>query len=278
MTGLADRHAGEQTPGTTTGPLIERRLPILMYHEITNVPVLPRRLSVCPDQFDVQLGYLRGSGYTSVHAVRAARMLRRDSAEWPSRPVALTFDDGFADFYETALPLLRRHEMTATLFVTTGWMAGESQDVRGSEDDRLTWDQIEGIAAAGIEIAAHTQSHPQLDQIPPDALRRELTGSKHRLEDHLGQAVTGLSYPFGYSNRRVREAAVEAGYEYACVVANRVAAAADDPYALPRLTVGRTTRLPGFARAVGSGRLPAQYLGYRMLTRGWPASGGPAPR
>jgi len=183
----------------------------------------------------------------------------------------LTFDDGFADFYETAVPLLCRYGLTATLFVTTGWVAGGSQRGPGSQDGSLTWDHLAGIAAAGIEVAAHTEHHPELDQLAPAALQRELTGSKHLLEDRLGRAVTGLSYPFGYSSRRVRAAAAEAGYEYACVVANRVAGAGDDQYGLPRLTIGQATRLPGFARTVSAGRLPPEYVRYRVLTKGWAA-------
>ena len=242
-----------------------------MYHEITVLPRLPRRLAVCPDQFELQLALLSGSGYTTLHAARAARLLRPGGEALPARPVVLTFDDGFADFYDTGVPLLRRYGLTATLFVTTGWVGGEKQPDVGSGAGMLTWSQIDGIAAAGIEIAAHTEHHPQLDQLPPALLRRELTSSKHRLEDRLGRPVTGLSYPFGYSNRRVREAAAEAGYGYACVVANRVADASDDTYALPRLTIGCATKLPRFARTVSARRLPPEYLGYRMLTKGWAA-------
>ena len=155
----------------------------------------------------------------------------------------LTFDDGFADFHRAALPLLVRHGFTATVFVTTGWTAdAAARSDRGAPDSMLCWSQIRESAAAGIEIGAHTHRHPQLDQLAAGALREELEDSRALLEDGLGQPVTGLAYPFGYSNTRVRAAAPAAGYEYACAVGNRFAGRQADRFALPRLTIGRHTR------------------------------------
>ena len=279
MTGIADRHAEGRTLEVSGGsPTVARRVPVLMYHEITTDPVLSGHLAVRPDEFALQLRYLRGGGFSSLHAGEFARLMKGGGPGLPARPVVLTFDDGFADFYDCALPMLQRYGFTATIYVTTGWIGdvdrpggtGSGGPARPGPG-MLSWSQVVAAAAAGIEIGAHTECHPQLDQLSPSVLRQELAGSKRLLEDRLGAPVTGLSYPFGYSNRRVREAAVGVGYEYACAVANRLASTSDDKFALPRLTIGRATRLPGFAHVVRAQRLPPEFLAYRLLTKGWAA-------
>ncbi len=113
--------------------------------------------------------------------------LANGAGSLPDRPVVLTFDDGYADFHSQAMPLLDRYDFTATLFVTTGWV----RDAKGSPDrpppgPMLSWTQIEEALSAGIEIAAHSHTHPQLDQLSPARLRHELATGKSVLEDRLG--------------------------------------------------------------------------------------------
>jgi peptidoglycan/xylan/chitin deacetylase (PgdA/CDA1 family) len=277
------------------------RVPILMYHEITARPTLAGHLAVTPDDFAEQLAYLTASGYTTLTAADLVRGVTPTAAvpsqetvsaggldqvvtgwpdQWPAKSVVLTFDDGFADFHDAALPLLNQHGFTATLFVTTGWVAGGEaagtvaggSRVGSSAPRRmLSWSQIAEAASAGIEIGAHSHRHPQLDQLGGDLLRIELEVSKAVLEDRLGEPVTGLAYPFGYSNLHVRAAASAAGYRYACAVGNRLAGDRADPFALPRLTIGRRTRMQTFSRIVRGERLPPEILAYRAMTKGWAA-------
>ncbi len=154
----------------------------------------------------------------------------------------LTFDDGYGDFYSQALPLLKQHGFTATLFQTTGWIGKEGEKKR-----MLNWRELAEVEQAGIEIGAHTCKHPQLDQLPENLIREELYVSKSVLEDNLGLKVPGLAYPFGYSNAKVRQVARELGYDYGYAVGNALTTTAADKFALPRLTVRRATTI---------GRLP----------------------
>lgn len=246
------------------------RVPILMYHELAARPLLDRRLAVDPKSFADQVEYLHRCGYKTMTARGLAEALKGADRQLPDKTVVLTFDDGFADFYEVALPLLTRYGFTATVFVTTGWVAGSTRN-HGPGAGMLSWRQIEEVAAAGVEIGAHSVSHPELDQLASAQLSRELAAAKHALEDRLGGAVTGLAYPFGYSNRQVRETAAAVGYEYACAVGNRLAGPSADQFALPRLTIAKSTRLPSFAQIVAGQRLPPELAVYRALTRGWSA-------
>jgi peptidoglycan/xylan/chitin deacetylase (PgdA/CDA1 family) len=243
------------------------RVPILMYHEIAGRAETASRLAVPPANFAAQLDYLRSAGFTTMTAAELSARLADGIGPLPDRPIVLTFDDGYADFHSRAMPLLDRHGFTATLFVTTGWE--QDAGLRRSAPGRmLNRTQLAEAAAAGVEIAAHTRSHPQLDQLPERLVREELGASKRWLEDEIGLAVPGLAYPFGYSNARVRQVAREAGYRYAHAVDNATASQRADPFAVPRLTVRRATTLPEFRRLV-DGQTTLRLLEDRALTRGW---------
>lgn len=238
------------------------RVPVLMYHEIADSAQTPSRLAVSPDVFAEQVAYLREAGFTAVTAGELAAALA-GGGELPARPVVLTFDDGYGDFYTHALPVLKRHGLTGTVFQTTGWVG-----VEGTEKRMLNWQELAEIAAAGLEIGAHTCTHPQLDQLPDKMLRDELYTSKSLLEDHLGMAVPGLAYPYGYSNAKVRRVAREFGHTYAYTVGNALATSAAGIFTIPRVTVQRTTTMDAFRRMV-NGHDTLALRRNRLLTRGF---------
>lgn len=245
-------------------------VPVLMYHSVTETPPRStRRLSVHPDAFAAQLGMLRRLGFTTATfgefaaAVSAGRPL-------PERSVVLTFDDGYADFHDNALPLLTSHGFTATVFVTTGWLEDAGRHAAGEPLDRmLSWKKVRGLAQAGIEIGAHSHSHAQLDQIPTPALREELSCTKGLLESEIGMPVHTLAYPYGYSSARVRAEVAASGYRFAAAVANRVNGERVDPLALPRLTVRRSTSPETFERIVRAEDLGRTFALERALSLGW---------
>ena len=243
------------------------RVPILMYHEIAPPAETHSRLAVSPENFAAQLGYLRSAGFTTLTAAELSARLTTGAGRLPDRPVVLTFDDGYADFHRRAMPVLAQHGFTATLFVTTGWE--QDADMRRSAPGRmLTRTQLAEVAAAGIELGAHTRSHPQLDLLPEPLVRDELGSSKRWLEDTIGLPVPGLAYPFGYSSALVRRVARAAGYRYAHAVDNRTADAEADLFLQPRLTVRRATTLPEFRR-LADGRPTLRLREDRALTRAW---------
>jgi len=245
-------------------------IPVLMYHQIADPPEAVDRLAVSPAAFADQLACLQAAGFTTLTASALAAGLAGEGAALPQRPVVLTFDDGFADFHFRALPLLERHGFTATVFVTTGWIAdsGAPDAALRRPGRMLSWSQIAEAAATGVEIGAHSHGHPELDLLAAESLRRELELSKALLEQRLGRPVPGLAYPFGYSNAAVRCAARAAGYHYACAVANTAAGPHADAMALPRLTIRQSTRLRAFDQIV-AGRVPLTYVKDRSLTKGW---------
>jgi peptidoglycan/xylan/chitin deacetylase (PgdA/CDA1 family) len=245
-------------------------VPVLMYHEITTSPFGSARLAVSPASFAAQITYLRDNGFSSITAGQVASALAQGE-RLPDRSVVLTFDDGFADFHDTALPILQRYGLTATLYVTTGWIRGAKFAADSAPGPMLSWSQLSEVAAAGIEIGAHSHRHRELDQLDDDALYGELATSKEILEDGLATGVPGLAYPFGYSSARVRRLAQKVGYSHAYAVGNRGIGPEPDLYALPRLTVSRATRLRSYRQVAECRNLPVIFLKDRALTKGWAA-------
>lgn len=246
------------------------RVPVLMYHSVTDRPTPGTRPhAVRPGDFAEQMAILKEGGFTPLTFAGLAEALHGGTA-LPARPVVITFDDGYADFHDEALPVLDRFGFPATLFLTSGWVRDAGADAAGRPlDATLAWSQAREAADHGVEVAGHSHSHPQLDQIRTADLREELRRNKALLEDRLGRPVTTMAYPFGYSSARVREEVRRAGYRAACAVNNALASGRHDILAVPRLTVGRTTTLSRFRKAVEGRGVPLIYLRERTLTRGY---------
>jgi peptidoglycan/xylan/chitin deacetylase (PgdA/CDA1 family) len=245
-------------------------VPVLMYHSVSDAPTASTQaLSVRPAMFAAQLRYLRQQGFGGLTFGELCQR-RRSGQPLPARPIVLTFDDGYADLIEEALPIMIEQGFPATVFVTTGWLRGAARFAAGTPPGRmLSWRQLAELSSAGVEIGAHSHSHPQLDQISKPKLRNELASSRRLLEDRLGRPVCSLAYPYGYSSKRVRAVAREIGYLQAAVVANAVATSDCDPFGVPRLTIGRSTSLAVFAQVANQQRIRLHYAPAHVLTTGW---------
>ncbi|MFP4014056.1 MAG: polysaccharide deacetylase family protein [Chitinispirillaceae bacterium] len=130
------------------------------------------------------------------------------------KTAVITFDDGFLDFYEHALPLLEEKKMKSTLFPVAGHIGATSTWDVVANIPHLTAPMIREIAQRGHEIGSHTLTHANLPWLQSKQLKKELQDSKFILEDITGTAVNSISFPFGSWNRRVWDTAREIGYEH----------------------------------------------------------------
>ncbi|MDT9696203.1 polysaccharide deacetylase family protein [Streptomyces sp. P17] len=246
----------------------ETAVPILMYHAVSSEPNdATRALSVTPEAFAAQMTVIADLGLTPVSTADLATCWRQ-GRPLPGRPVLVTFDDGYEGVHRHALPVLAKHGFPATLFVATGWLRGP-YDTGGALDTMLDWDQVRELAAAGVEIGGHSHTHPQLDRLPDDRLRRELILCKEIVSDQLGAVPASFAYPYGYSSRRVRETVRETGYAQALAVGNGLARRRQGPYALRRVTVRRSTGAEEFQRLVEGRAITRTFARDLALTKGY---------
>jgi peptidoglycan/xylan/chitin deacetylase (PgdA/CDA1 family) len=219
-------------------------VPILLYHTVTEEP--PSWLApwnVSPATFGAHLDAVVEAGCTPL-TVKALAAQLRTGEPLPPRPIAITFDDGFADFALAAAPAMHRRGIAGTLYATTGGLVG-----RGPSETvlppaaMLAWTQLAELEGMGIEIGAHTHRHPQLDVVSLASARKEIEVSKAMLEEELGHPMISFAYPHGYSSARVRRFVAEAGYHSACAVGNALSRPGLDVYRLARLMVRADTPL-----------------------------------
>lgn len=228
-----------------------KRVPILMYHSISEGAGPKFKEFTVPESlFARQVEYLQQQAYTPMTVSQLVQAWFQGGGSLPAKPVVLTFDDAFLDFYTAALPILARYNVPATLYVPTTYVGGTSRWMqRSGEGSRpiVSWEQLREISKSGIECGAHSQTHPQLDLLSPAAAKKEITQSKNILEEHLGEKVSSFAYPYGYHTSTVKRIVREAGYTSACAVKNALSTETTDPFALSRLLVDPAAEIDAFA-------------------------------
>ncbi|WP_425841878.1 polysaccharide deacetylase family protein [Streptomyces fractus] len=240
-----------------------------MYHAVSSDPKPgTRQLSVSPAQFAEQMELLADHGRTPLTTAELAGIWRGDGRALPDRPVLITFDDGYEGVHTHAAPALAKHGFAATLFVSTGWLRG-AYDTGGGLDAMLDWDQVRALAGQGVEIGGHSHTHPQLDQLADADLEFELLRCREIVTGELGRAPVSFAYPYGHSDRRVRQAVRAAGFAQSLAVGNALARRPQGPYALRRVTVRRSTDVTEFERLVEGRAIGRAFAADRALTKGY---------
>jgi peptidoglycan/xylan/chitin deacetylase (PgdA/CDA1 family) len=231
--------------------------PVLMYHSISSSRLPdPHRVRVHPDRLDRHLRLLRRLG---LRGVSLAELLAAQERGTAGGLVGLTFDDGYTDFLDEAVPALARHGMSATLYVVAGRLAGQNEWDDGPRLDLLDGDGVRAVAAAGHEIGSHTLTHARLAGADATTLEREVAGSRHVLEEVLQADVPGFCYPWGAFDEAASEAARAAGYDHACVTGDYLPG---HRFALPRFYVA-----PGDGAAQLLAKLGRHHLRMRGVPR-----------
>jgi peptidoglycan/xylan/chitin deacetylase (PgdA/CDA1 family) len=238
-------------------------VPVLTYHQVTPRPHPSfRKYSVTPRAFAAQMAWLAWSGHQAItlDSLLAARAGR---GSLPRRPVVITFDDGFRDCCDYAVPVLRARGFSAVFFLVAGLVGRRSTWLlreKGVEFPLMDWPAARDLLVAGLECGAHSLSHPRLVELPTAECRRELGQSRQILADGLGHDVMHLAYPFGSYDERVRAIAAEVGYRSACSVRIGLSDPDDDALALHRVPVSGKEGLANFICRVRTGRAMPEVL------------------
>lgn len=239
-------------------PRSKECLPILMYHSISGdeeTSVHPYyRVATSPSRFDEQMRWLADGGWRGLSLEEALPMFLNGQCDSPC-PVALTFDDGFRDFYTAAWPVLQRHKFTATMYLPTAFVATPRKSFRGKEC--LTWNEVRKLRAHGIRFGSHTANHPKLYELPAKEIAEELSCSKQRIEQELGETAAGFAYPYAFPQedneflKTLTELLQQCGYRTCVTTVIGCARPSLAPLRLKRLPVNSGDDRPLFLAKLG---------------------------
>lgn len=205
---------GVSTPSPTAPPEIALteeppppvRIPVLNYHSITVDPGNPA--TITPEKFLQQMTYLKENGYTALRLEQFTDLLE-GKQPLGGKPVLLTFDDGYADNYVHALPILKELGFHATLFVSPGT----------AEDGYfLNWDQIKEMHKAGWDIQPHGMTHPHLPRLTEEEQIYQITEARRQIEEQLGTTADIFCYPYGEWNAATLKVLHENQFRYAFTI------------------------------------------------------------
>lgn len=258
---MSGKLAAKRALGSIYGriPRIAPRRIVLLYHSLGRSP-----LALSAQDFRRQMEWL----VQNADVVPLMEML----AGRPTAPLqaAVTFDDGYASLHDVALPILAQAGAVATVFLTTGSIGADirqaSDPMRGHypDDEFMLWREAEALAAAGWGIAPHGVEHLDLTRQPEDRVRSELTQSRARIGETLGQPVPVFAYPWGRHSGEVRRLTAEAGYTHAVAGIHGPVTENSDPFAIPRIDIARDYTLDDFKAIV---RGDWDYLGWLQRAR-----------
>jgi peptidoglycan/xylan/chitin deacetylase (PgdA/CDA1 family) len=242
----AHRH-GKPAPQRVTlpSPLPARAVivPILMYHRIDTLsptlPSLTRALTVDPADFAAQMHWIAGHGFHTITQLQLWDALMNGKT-LPSKPVMITFDDGYRDVFGKASTTIKRLGLHATAYVIT-------DRISGPDASFLTWGLLKGLERRGIEIGSHTIHHVELPTLSSTQAMQELLGSRRLLERRLGHPVQWLAYPAGKVDSRIVALVKRAGYVLAMTTQPGTTQEAAQPLLLHRYEIQDTTGVSGVA-------------------------------
>jgi peptidoglycan/xylan/chitin deacetylase (PgdA/CDA1 family) len=187
------------------------------------------------------VGWLAANGYHAIDLQDLERYLA-GVASLPSRPVVLTFDDGYRDFYTTAYPILRAHHFTAVTYVVSGFIGAPGY---------MTAAQLVELDAVGIEVGAHTVTHADLTRLGPANSQHEIGDSKAMLEGLLEHPVVDFCYPSGKLNATVVQEVEAAGFQSATTTALGTLHGMGDRFSWTRVRVQGGEPLAAFTQSLG---------------------------
>lgn len=223
---------------------------ILMYHQVGRFPPMrSHRATYCDAaRFGAQMRMLRRLRVPVLSMSEALDALEGRSV-MPRRAVVLSFDDGYENFREHALPVLQECGFPSIVYAIAGMLGGRAEWLAadGHATPRLMdGAQLRELAAHGVEVGSHSMHHVRLAHLPPAQQRAELRDSRERLADLLGRPVDHVCYPYGVHDEVTLQAAAEAGYRSGVTCQRGAATPAFDALALPRKAVSQGDDLAGF--------------------------------
>lgn len=212
------------------------RIPILLYHYVEYVKdegdTIRKSLNITPYTFEQEIKTLKDAGYKFITLADLANFLDNKST-LPAKPVILTFDDGYRDFYTDVFPILKKYQVKVTVYVVPNFL--------NKPNNLDTWQIKEMIVSNLVEVGSHTMNHAYLSDLPLARVKYEVEESKKYLEKSLRISVTTFAYPNGTFDNQVIDVVKKAGYRTAVTTINGIFAQDINRFFLYRIRPGART-------------------------------------
>jgi peptidoglycan/xylan/chitin deacetylase (PgdA/CDA1 family) len=242
---------GRQVEGTTPEPRVNSQIiKVLRYHRIVDDVRLcsAQTTYVHTRTFRHQLELMDRWGFTPI-TFRDYDLFVSGELNLPRKPVILTFDNGYADTYHYAFPLLQEFGAKAVVFVVGDRKIASNtwEHNRGEPPGHLmSGQQIIEMHAEGFEIGSCAMSHPKFSELSSDGAWEEISRSRILLEIMLNAPVCTFSYPYGWVEESIKKMVADAGYTFACSVSTGPARFGSDLLEIRRLSMRSNMRTLGF--------------------------------
>lgn len=215
---------------------------ILCFHRVNNDEPHPNPLTVRVDVFDQLMQIIR----REYNPISLQTLIEKVKEGEPFEPntVAITFDDGYKDNFVNAAPILKKYDLPATFFVTSGYI--DTLRVFPWDEDlsvkhpMMTWNEVRALMQMGFEIGGHTVNHIDLGTAPIEEAREEVVGCKEKIEKEVGRRIAAFAFPFGGADAirdEVLEIVRQAGFDCCCSDYGGKVTAGSDPFNLERVSM-----------------------------------------
>lgn len=228
------------------------KIPILMYHQIDQPPKRGtnlRGLIVSPQSFARQMAFLKLLGFKGLSMQDLLPYLQGQKT---GKVVGLTFDDGYKNNVQNALPVIVKNGFTATCYGVSSMIGGTNSWDQGkvAEKPLMTLADWQTWRNAGMDVGSHTRHHSKLTELSDDEARTQIVESKRELEQSLECSVNHFCYPYGAFNSAHRDMAALAGYVTATTTQRGRVEPGADAWTLKRIMIARATTLIQFAAKI----------------------------
>jgi peptidoglycan/xylan/chitin deacetylase (PgdA/CDA1 family) len=224
-----------------------------MYHSISNSEEKGvsgyYKINTSPKVFNEHVKYVYDNGYSVINLSDIAGYLRRDITD-SNKFLAITFDDGYRDFYTNAFPILKQYSFSCDVFLPTSYIGNSKPGLKGKE--HLSWGEIRELTREGIRFGSHTVTHPQLKSLSKDVIEYELDYSKKTIEDNIGEEIKSFSYPFAFPEENkefrklLRDCLISCGYKNGVNTSIGTTTRRDDILFMKRIPVNTDDDIPFF--------------------------------
>ncbi|MDF2658117.1 MAG: polysaccharide deacetylase family protein [Paenibacillus sp.] len=230
---------GGTPPAAADKPAVKKKfsIPVLNYHSIDVNP--DNNAVLDPKKLDEQMAHLANEGYKTL-TLREFIDIWDGKREAPDKAVLLTFDDGYTDNYTNAMPILKKYDFRATIFVSVG--------MTGQDGYFADWDQIRAMRDAGWDIQPHGATHPYLNKLSAEEQELEIAESIKQLKEHTGVDTLAFCYPYGNRNATTLKLLEKHGVRFAFTIDQGRTEPSQSPLELKRIFIGGKESMATFLK------------------------------